>query len=271
MSLATCFDPLAFPFQRAQTYVDANPPEVLSEEFYNPVQDALARLFGGIAGYSTSICNDEFVFPQDFGLGADGSGLPPGSPFGTELAVFLNKGGHFNYGSVLVPSAGMFGVYQVRGFVAGDRGAGSGFAVGDSARYLGTNRWLFRARVRINTFATLNLFYTGLGVAGIYPLWVADDSGFWQTSADAGGLATAFPTVDDQWVTLWIGCKDADAVVRFYYQRDGVDAIPVLADTRTLMTASLVSAQRMFRYFVKNTAAGSDYIEIDSIGMICER
>jgi hypothetical protein len=68
MAQSTCFDPLAFPFVRAQTYVDPNPPAVLADEFFNPTQDALARFYGAAVGYSTSLVNDEFVLPRVFGF-----------------------------------------------------------------------------------------------------------------------------------------------------------------------------------------------------------
>jgi hypothetical protein len=271
VALSTCFDPLALPFQRAQTYVDPNPPEVLSDEFYNPAQDALARLWGGAAGYSTSWGNDEFVLTQSFA----GVGPPAGTGFGEELAVFSNQGANFDFGSVAPTAAGAHGVYQVKGLVAGNRGAGTGFGVADSARYLGTMRWLFRSRMRVGKVSTLTAtgLTVGLGLLSANaPLWVVNGStGYWQTFCDGGANPTAVAAIDDQWITLWIGLKDADAVVRWYYQRDGIDARPVLADTQTLVTANLTSVERTVRYLVNNTAVASDYIEIDSIGMICER
>lgn len=272
MSLSNCFDPLAFPFQRAQTYVDANPPEVLSEEFYNPVQDALARLFGGIAGYSTSICNEEFTLPA--GDTTPGSG----DALGGELAVFSNPAAAFKYASVAAPSSGMFGVYHIDGVAGGDRGGGTdGFGAADAARNVGTMRWLFAARVRCSNFATVSASPPGL-VFGLGPInaptplpsWLADGSGFWTTFFGAGTTITAIPTGNDQWVTLWIGCKDADAKVRWYLQRD-TDPLPLLIDTQTFAPAAIAGAKRYVRYLVKNTANAADYLEIDSIGMICER
>lgn len=272
MALSTCFDPLALPFQRVQTYVDANPPEVLSDEFYNPAQDALARFWGGVAGYSTTLNNEEFILPV-------GTTVPAsGDPFGLELAVFNNPAGSYQFQSAPVLSQGMHGVYRVDGVAAGARGGGvDGFGVADAARYIGTLRWLFRARVRFSKFSILSTAPPGL-VVGLGPInaaqplpsWLADGTGFWTTFWDTGATVTAIPTVDDEWVTLWIGVKDADGVARWYLQRD-TDPLPLLLDTQTLGTASIGLAKRYFRNLVKAGAAAADYFEIDSIGMICER
>jgi hypothetical protein len=55
--------------------------------------------------------------------------------------------------------------------------------------------------------------------------------------------------------------------------RDGVDLLPVLSDTY-LLTAphgTFSSIERTFRYLVNNTALAADYVQVDNIGMICER
>lgn len=271
MALSTCFDPLAFPFVRAKTYVDPNPPAVLADEFFNPTQDALARFYGAAVGYSTSLVNDEFVLPHAFGT-------PPaaGDQFGQELAVYTNQGGNFDFGTVSAAVAGMHGVYEINGTVNGNRGAGTGFGVADAARNVGQMRWLFRQRLRVNKYSHLatNGLVLGIGtLSSNNPVWIADSSGDWQNYTQDGANAAAFPTVDDQWITLWIGCKDADLRIRFYYMRDGVDALPVLADTY-LLTAphgTFSSIERTFRYLVNNTAMATDYVQVDNIGMICER
>ncbi len=272
MALSTCFDPLALPFVRAQTYVDANPPEVLSDEFYNPVQDALARLFGGIAGYSTSISSEEFTQPvQSHVTGS-------GDAFGDELVVVNTPAGSFKIISVTTPAVGMFGVYHVDGVADGARGAGTdGFGAADAERNVGTMRWLFRARVRCSKYSVIKTSPPGLvfglgpiSAAQPLPVWLSDGTGFWRTFWDAGSTTTAIPTVDNEWVTLWIGCKDADGVVRWYLQRDA-DPLPLLLDTQTLGTAAIGLAKRYLRYLVTAGALAADNIEIDSIGMICER
>jgi hypothetical protein len=275
MSLATCFDPLSFPYVRAQTYVDLNPPAVLAEEFYNPVQDALARAMGADAGYSTTATNDEFVLPVLF-IGRAGPGVPVGSPFGTLFAVYTTTT-QYDFGSTALPTAGAHGVYRIQGFADGNRGAGHGFGVQDALRYLGTFRWLFRSRVRVGKYSTLAATGLAIGLGDLtvanFPTWIADNSGFWQTFCDSGSNPTTLSTagMDGVWITLWIGLRDADGIVRFYYQRDGIDTVPQLADTYTLTTTNLTSVCQTMRYIVNNTAVAADYVDVDSLGMICER
>ena len=75
------FDPLAFPYVRAQTYVDGSAPAVLSGDFYNPTQDALGRLYGGFAGYSTLVLYEDFLQPVVTPVLPVGGGVP----FGRDL------------------------------------------------------------------------------------------------------------------------------------------------------------------------------------------
>ena len=263
------FNPLEYPYVRAQTYVDGNPPAVLSDEFYNPTQDALARLYGSTLGYSTSLSTEEFCRLQL-------SALTPiaGDPFGTELAVLNNPGG-FEFLSVSPSGVNEHGVYRVRGNVAGNRAGAPGFKVGDGQRNIGTTRFIFRARVRCNDFSVIDPsagLYFGLGDISVfnYPSWIADGTGFWITFWDGGAFTSAIPTVDDEWVTLWITCEDADAKVRWYLKRDA-DPLPLLIDTRTLAAPDLAGVRRFMRYQVTAGAADLDYVELDSISLGCER
>lgn len=264
------FDPLAPPYVRAQTYVDGNPPPVLSDEFYNPVQDSLARLYGAALGYSTSISYEEFLLLHF-------SAVVPaaGDAFGVELGVLSNPGGGFEYLSTAPASANQHGVYQVRGVAPGDRGGAPGFQVGDALRYLGTLRWIFRCRVRCSKHAVLTGADPGL-VVGLgsftsgLPVWIANGSGIWAYQWDGGNAASAVPTVDGQWVTLWITCRDGDGKVRWYLKRDA-DPLPILVDTRTLTTPELVNSRRYMKYGVTAGAVGLDSIEVDNISLGAER
>jgi hypothetical protein len=264
------FDPLAPPYVRAQTYVDANPPAVLSDEFYNPVQDALARLYGAAAGYSTSLSYEEFLLLHF-------TAVTPavGDAFGVELGVITNPGGGFEYLSTSPASANQHGVYRIRGTASGYRGGAPGFQVGDALRYVDTRRWIFRARIRCSNFSVLTTSPPGL-VAGLgalsssLPCWLADATGFWTTFWDGGATVTAIPTVNDEWVTLWIAHRDGDGVVRWYLKRDS-DPLPLLLDTQTLATPGLVNVRRYVRYLVNNTAIDLDNIELDNISLGVER
>lgn len=265
------YDPLVFPYVRAQTYVDANPPAVLSDEFYNPVQDNLARFFGGIAGYSMTLSNEEFI-ARKFS-----SAPAAGDRFGQELAVLSNPGANFLTVSVTPTGPNEHGVIQVYGAGAGARGGAPGFRTGEAPRYVDTLRWIVRFRVRCSNFATLESAPAGLQLATgdltvfNYPAWLADGTtGFWLTVGQAGPYTTAVPTVDGEWINLWIAVKDADAECRWYYKRDA-DPVPVLARQETLTSPSLQAMQRWMRYQVTAGAAAVDNIELDCEGFCTER
>lgn len=265
------FDPTIYPYVRAQTYVDANPPAVLSDEFYNPTQDALARLYGGLSGYSMANSNEEFVFRKL-------SGAPAvGDRFGLELSVLTNPGGAFLTASTTPSGPNEHGVIRVLGAAAGARGGAPGFRVGEALRNVGTVRWIARWRVRCSAFATLETAPPGLQLAvgdltsANFPAWLADGTtGFWVTFWDGGTTTTAVPTVDNEWINLWITLEDADGVCRWYYKRD-TDSAPILADTQTLTTTNLTALQRWLRYQVTAGAAAADNIELDCIGFCTQR
>lgn len=263
------FDPTAFPYVRAATYVDPNPPEILAGDFYNPTQDALGRLAGAIAGYTTSICNEEFLFPVNPTIPA------AGDPFGEELAVVNNTASSFQYGSVTPTGPNQHGVYRIQGTVNGDRGSAPGFVARDARREVGTMRWIFRARIRCSKHASLaagaGILGVGLGTyANAFPLWYSNGTGFWRYVWDGGDMASAVPAVDGQWVTLWITLRDADGMVRWYLKRDA-DPLPLLIDTQPLVTHSLTNVRRVLSYVVGPSAVAADFAEIDTISLAAER
>ncbi len=263
------FDPLAPPYVRAQTYTDANPPAVTAAEFYNPVQDFIARLYGAAAGYSTSLSYEEFL------LNAPGVAPAVGDPFGTELGVISNPMGGSIYTPVPAVGPNEHGVYRIFGVAAGDRGGPPGFQVGDGLRYLGARRWIFRCRLRCSKFSVLTGadpgLVTGLGsFASGLPIWIANASGMWAYQWDGGNAVSMIPTVDNEWVTVWIACRDADAKVRWYLKRD-TDPLPILVDTRTLTTPVLTDCRRYLKYGVTMAAADVDSAEIDNISLGAER
>ena len=265
------FTPLAFPYVRAQTYADANPPAVLSDEFYNPVQDDLARLYGGLAGYSQTNTNEEFIRLQL-------TAIPVlGDRFGIDLTVLANSGGAFTVGTVTATGPNEHGVIRVFGTANGDRGGAPGFRAGESPRYAGTLRWIYRVRVRCSNFGVLESAPPGLQLATgdltvfNYPAWLADGTtGFWVTVGQAGPYTTAVPTVDDEWITLWITLQDADAECRWYYKRD-TDPVAVLARQETLTSPNLTEMQRWLRYQVTAGAVIADNIQMDCVALCNER
>jgi hypothetical protein len=262
------FTPLAYPYVRAQTYVDSNPPAVLSDEFYNPTQDAIARIYGAHTGYSTSLSYEEF---ERYALVS----VPViGSAFGEEMAV-LSVGGS-TIGSANATGPNEHGIIEIAGQAPGARGGAPGFQVADAERNLGTKRWIQRWRVRCSKFSVLTTSPPGLVVglgtlASTLPSWVADGTaGFWNTFWDGGATTTTLATTDGEWVDLWITLEDADGICRWYYKRDA-DPLPSLADTQTLATTNLVGVRRYLQNIVTAGASDIDYVQVDAASMGCER
>ena len=265
------FDPTIYPYVRAQNYVDANPPAVLSDEFYNPTQDALARLYGGLSGYSMANSNEEFVRWIVTTIPVVGDRL------GSDLTVFANPGGGFTIGSVAATGPNEHGVLRIFGTANGNRGGAPGFRAGECPRNVGTLRWIYRERVRCSNFAILENAPAGLQLATgdltvfNYPAWLADGTtGFWITVGQAGPFVTTVPTVDNEWINLWITLQDADGVCRWYYKRDS-DPLPILARQETLAMPTLTGMQRWLRYQVTGGAVIADNIELDNSGLCTQR
>lgn len=265
------FTPLLFPYVRAQTYADNNPPPVLSDEFYNPAQDALALLYGGLAGYSQTNSNEEFVRWIVTAVPSVGDRL------GSDLTVFANPGGNFTIASVAATGPNEHGVLRISGTGAGARGGAPGFRAGECPRNVGLLRWIFRARVRCSNFAVLENAPPGLQLATgdltvfNYPAWLADaTTGFWVAVGQAAPVTTTAATVDNEWITLWITLEDADAVCRWYYKRDA-DPVPILAHSETLTTPNLTGMQRWLRNQVTAGAVAADNTELDSSGLCTQR
>jgi len=264
------FDPTVYPYVRAQTYVDANPPAVLSDDFYNPTQDAIARLYGAAAGYSTSLSNEEFIIPQPVVTPA------VNDPFGGELAVITNPGGGFEFQSITPAAANMHGVYRIFGAADGDRGGAPGFQAADAGRYVGTLRWIFRTRIRSSNYEVMDGgaepgLVLGLGTyASGLPVWYVQDGGFFGYSLDSGHALTTVAANDNEWITLWITLRDGDGQVRWYAKLD-TDPAPTLIHTQGLAATTLVNVRRYLRYQVKNTAVAADNLDIDTISLGVER
>lgn len=264
------FDPLAPPYVRAQTYADGSAPAVLSGDFYNPVQDTIARLYGGVAGYSTLALYEDFLQPVVTAV------VPtPGAndPFGRDFRVQRNTGSGFKFLSVDPTGPNQYGVYQILGVANGNRGGDPGFLVTDSSSTAGTLRWIFRARLRCSNFSPLTITPPGLVVgtgAGVLPSWAADSTGFWIYRWEGNVGTSTIATVPGQWVTLWITLRDGDGKVRWYLKRDS-DPAPLLVDTRTLASPDQPLVRRFLAYQVGNTAVAADNIEIDNISLVVER
>lgn len=264
------FDPTAFPYVRAQTYVDGSVPAVSSGDFYNPIQDSLARLYGGLAGYSTTLRYEEFDYPVAVNTPA------PRDPFGVSMTVTRNTSSGTQFASFTPDGPNQHGVYRISGVANGNRGGTPGFQVEDIVCFLGTARWIFRARIRCSRHSVLTGGATPGLVAGLNDftfgsiVWYSDGTGFWRYQWDAGRAASAIPTVDGQWVTLWITLRDADGLVRWYLKRD-FDPVPVLVDTQALAAPNItVLGSRFLSYSVTAGAAAADSLDVDTMSLQIE-
>ena len=154
----------------------------LRRRFYNPVQDALARVFTGLRpGYSTSLSYEEFTRLVLTAV------VPTiGDPFGDELAVLLtNPGGGFTFLSASPSSANHGRLSCARGRLWQTEAA----VLDSSGRRPALRRHaaldlpvpspLQQVQCDIDVTPGLVL---GIGaLTDSLPSWLADGTGFWTT------------------------------------------------------------------------------------------
>lgn len=258
------WDPEAFPYVRAQTYADDNPPDVLADEFYNPVQDSLARLYGGMAGISTSTVWDEFDRPfQTSSPGASGD------QFGTDFALTAlatNCRGK----SVGTSSSG-HGVAQASPTVNGSfalTAADTYSLIGANRLFIQTARVIVIGRARLATLADEGSVI-GLGdVASNLPGFVlGSDDPNWYTSYGGTTTDSGVAQVDGDHVTLIIARKDGS--IRWYILPEGGS----LTLVRTEADASALVDTRRYFNVEDNTGSAvlNDGLYIDHYGRVIER
>lgn len=247
------FDPQAYPYVRAETYTDGSAPEVLSDVFYNPTQDALARLFGASSGISTHIATDDFC--------TQGSGLVAPTRFGEQLTAATLV----NVGVQTAPATGDGVCGAWRAYVIAG-GSAFNFVAFDAPINLGARDWIFVARVRVKARARADTVANGGLVVGLgslatgLPVFVAgSDQANWQAiSTDLGTQDTGVQVVDDQWI--WLILSSFGGTLHWYTTTGG----PVGAAVATVAAPSIASANRYFRW--RNTAGAAqanDYFEAD--------
>lgn len=258
------FDPEAFPYVRAQNYVDDNPPDVLADEFYNPVQDVLARLYGGMGGISTSVVWDEFDRPfQTASPGASGD------QFGTDFA--LTTGATNCQGRSVGTSASGQGQAQATPTVNGSfslSAADTYSLIGVNRLFIQTARAIVIGRARLSTIANQGCVI-GLGdLASTLPAFIlGSDQPNWHTVYNAVTVDSGVPQVDGDWVDLIIARKDAS--IRWYIQPEGGTLTLVRTEA---VAGALVDARRYLR-IADNTGSAvlNDGLYIDFYGRIIER
>lgn len=254
------WDPTKFPYVRVQTYADRSAPVVLADEFYNPVQDNLAWLFGAAAGQSASIATDDFVI-ESTAVSTVGSRV--GSDF--TITSITNTQAY----SLAAVQAGECGVWNING-----TGGAQDFKMADGTCAIGAaNRFIWAARVQCLNRALLDNttgIVVGLGDLSIfnYPAFIADGThANWQAFSDAGGADTGIPVGSGAWIWLWIA-RGLDGITRWYVKRDA-DALPLLVASMTLPDNAFTThpASRYLRFKTTSSTA----LAIDMYARAVER
>lgn len=235
------WDPTAFPYSRVRTYTDGSAPVVTSEEFYNPVQDNLAWLFGALAGQAASIATDDFEIE---GGPVSTVGAQVGSQFTIKSVTAVQAS------SLAAVDPGECGVWNLNG-----SGGALDIKLGDSSCAIGASRrFIWAARVNPLNRALLDSslgVVVGLGDLAVfnYPAFIANSgTANWQTFSDAGGADTGIPVASGAWIWLWIA-RAQDGITRWYVKRDS-DGTPLLVDSRTLSGNAFTThpASRFLRF-----------------------
>lgn len=258
------FDPEAFPYVRAQNYVDDNPPDVLADEFFNPVQDSLARLFGGMGGVSTSVVWDEFDRP--FATASPGAS---GDLFGSDFA--LTAAALNCQGQSVGTSASGHGQAKATPIVNGSfnlAAADTYSLIGANRLFIQTARLIVIGRARLSTIANSGMV-CGLGtLASNLPIFIlGSDQPNWYTSYAGSTVDSGVAQVDGDWVDLIIARKDGS--IRWYIQPEG----GAMTLVRTEAAAgALVDTRRYLRVGDDTgSAVLNDGLYIDFYGRIIER
>lgn len=262
------FDPLVFPYERVQTYADGGAPDVLADEFYNPVQDALARLYGAGPGLTMSIACEEF----DREGGA--VGLVAGAQFGLQLVINTSLNSNAIHASPI--DVGDHGIWVAQN----DGGGAHNFIAWDNAVFIGTRQFIWSARVRFNGRAA---FETLANYGFVFGLWGAavdnlpafrfgsDTANFYAYYNDGGDqlIDTGITADDDKWYTL-IVARGLDSKLRWYIGEGTGD--PVLVATSAAAWTNAVSfARRMIRCVGTGGSAAGEGFWIDFIKRGIER
>lgn len=254
------WDPTKFPYLRVQTYADLSAPVVLADEFYNPVQDNMAWLFGAVAGQSASIATDDFAIE---GGPVSAVGARVGSDF--TISSVTNTQAY----SLAAVQAGECGVWNING-----TGGAQDFKMADARCAIGAaSRFIWAARVQcLNRAALDNTMGVIVGLGDLtvfnYPVFIADGThANWQVFCDAGAADTGISVASGLWIWLWIA-RGLDGITRWYVKRD-TDLVPLLVASMTLLDNAFTThpASRYMRF--KTTSATA--LAIDMYARAIER
>lgn len=260
--MADWFDPLAYPYVRAATYLDdVAPPSILADVFYNPTQDDLASLYGALAGVTCSMACDEFDRESPGTVAA-------GAQIGEQFT--FNTGTNAEALSTTPIAPGDLGIWKIQATAATPV-----IRIWDNAVFPDVRQFIWAARVR---FLGSSNFETEANEGVVVGLWGAATStepafrwgtdsalGEWQAYYFDGAdqfIGTGVPLIDDEWYTLIITRRDDDNKIRYYIGTDTSD--PVLVATSAVAVPTAFSFCRRFLE-VKGTAGSAvgDGVYID--------
>jgi len=255
------FNPQAFPYVRAQTYTDGAAPAVLSDVFYNPVQDAIARLFGATSGISTSIATDDFC------ADANAASVAP-APFGTQFSASTLT--NLSIAPAAATANAVCGAWEA---VITAGAAPFEFFATEAACNLGSRQWIFAARVRIKARARIDTVANGGLIVGWgdnlsnNPRFLAGrDQANWHVFNGAAYVDTGFPVTDDTWT--WLIASSTGSSVKYYITIGATVGNPVI----TAAWGGIASAARTIRFReTTNLALANDYLQVDMFGRGIER
>lgn len=249
------FDPLAYPYVRAQTYVDGG-GAVLADEFYNPTEDALARLFGAQMGLSTSISVEEFDKRTSVVSTA-------GLAFGQQLWIDnIIPSANVQATTAAALAAGDAGVW-----LASSLGGACLFVAYDAPCYLGTADFIWTCRVRTSGLARLATVANGgvvIGLANdaVLPNFIAGkDQPNWQYQIAGTVTDSGVAVADGTWYVLIIARKAGTVT---WYIKSGSGALAAVGSAA--YAVGITSARRYIQFTdTAGTSLVGDGLFVDSI------
>lgn len=258
------FDPEQPPYYRVGLYSDGFKP-VLSDTFYNPVQDMIAALYGARSGLSFSIETEEFLKSQAFPLST--------GTFGSQLSLLTLKNTQAGEGLSIAGSQGEIGYWYGKTVTPGTPFF---FGATEPNVYFGARQFMWCASLRmmpqanvdpVSTLPGVSGFTLGLSEAG--PAFiVGSDQTNWQILLDGVLYDTGEPFFDGARYFLVIA-RRADFMLRFYIGPIGVNLTKVLEKPSP---TNLVQGKRYVSLQGKSAGiTGMTTVQFDSYSRVVER
>ncbi len=261
------FNPLAYPYVRATTYSDGIAPAVLSDQFYNPTQDAIARLFGANGGVSTTMLFDDFSREGTAGAGGQ---------VGTDFSMSTGTNATASHASGIAD--GDHGIWYLRNSVGG---AAHDIILRDGDTFVGARQFIWTARVRFLGRANFETRANEGVVVGLWGGAGGTNPAFRTGSAHANWWAyyndgadqfidTGIQMIDDTWFTLIVTRDVADNKLRWYIGT-GISAPALVATSPAAYNAAMASCRRFVRCRGTAGSAAGDGFYIDKFNAGIER